>query len=102
PDGKVLCASGNTDDAGQLPIIAPGDIRVRVSPDADAIAIRAGVIGGMATAVVPVEELRTAALETGGDIRSLVLHDGNRELRVIDPPGREMNLSRTDWPIGNS
>src|SRR5207248_2575194 len=87
PDGKTWCSSGQTDDTGQLPIVAPGVIRVRVSPDADAIAIRAGVIGGMATAVVPVEELRAAALETGGDIRSLVLHDGHRELRVIDPPG---------------
>src|SRR5947209_4687774 len=100
-DGKVLCASGQTDDTGELPVIAPGDIRVRVSPDADAIAIRAGVIGGMATAVIPLEEVRTAALETGGDIRSLVLHDGNRELRVIDPSGGETNLSRTDWPIGD-
>jgi two-component sensor histidine kinase len=101
--GKVLCASGETDDTGELPVVAPGDIRVRVSPDADAIAIRAGVIGGMATAVVPVEEVRTAALQPGGDIRSLVLHDGNRELRVIEPPaGSEENLSRTDWPIGNA
>src|SRR5439155_17600524 len=31
------------------------------------------------------------------------LHDGNRELRVIEPPaGSEENLSRTDWPIGNA
>jgi|SRR4051794_6669966 two-component sensor histidine kinase len=102
PDGKVLCSAGQTNDTGQLPVIAPGDIRVRVSSDSDAIAIRAGVIGGMATAVIPVGEVRTAALESGGEIRSLVLHDGNRELRVIEPSaGLDPKLSKTEWPIGN-
>ncbi|HZC38341.1 MAG TPA: sensor histidine kinase, partial [Sphingomicrobium sp.] len=101
-DGKVICSSGQTDDTGELPIVAPGEIRVRVSPDRDAIAIRAGVIGGMATAVIPIEEVRAVALESGGDIRSLILHDGNRELRVIEAPaGVEAKLSKTEWPIGN-
>jgi two-component sensor histidine kinase len=103
PDGKPVCSAGPTDDTGELPMIAPGDIRVRVSPDTDALAIRVGVIGGMATAVVPLEEVRTAALESGGDIRSLVLHDGNRELRVIEPPGgTDSVLTKTEWPIGNA
>src|SRR5207302_7113843 len=62
-DGKPVCSVGPTHDTGELPVIAPGDIRVRVSPDSDSIAIRAGVIGGMATAVIPVDEVRRAALE---------------------------------------
>ena len=103
PDGKPVCSVGPTHDTGEIPMIAPGDIRVRVSPDMNAIAIRVGVIGGMATAVVPLEEVRTAALESGGDIRSLVLHDGNRELRVIEPPeGGDSGLAKTEWPIGNA
>ena len=101
-EGQPLCASGQADDTGELPVIAPGDIRVRVSPDADAVAIRVGVIGGMATAVIPVQEVRTAALESGGALQSLVLHDGNRELRVVEPRvGAESRLTRTDWPIGD-
>src|SRR6059058_1764771 len=101
-DGKPVCTVGATHDTGELPIIAPGDIRVRVAPDSDAIAIRVGVIGGMATDVIPVDEVRTAALEPGGEIRSLILHDGNRELRVIEPPaGEESNVSKSEWPIGN-
>src|SRR3954451_7773674 len=96
-DGKPVCTVGPTHDTGELPIIAPGDIRVRVAPDTNAIAIRVGVIGGMATAVIPVAEVRTAALEPGGDIRSLILHDGNRELRVIDPhAGQESALSKSE------
>jgi two-component sensor histidine kinase len=101
-DGKPLCAAGQIGDTGALPVIAPGDIRVRVSPDSDAVAIRAGVTGGMATAVVPIQELRTAALEPGAEIASFVLHDGNRELRVIPPPGtNEDKLVLSEWPIGN-
>ncbi len=102
PDGTPLCSNGPAHEIGDLPTIAPGDIRVRVAPDSEAIAIRVGVIGGMATAVIPVDELRTAALEPKGDIRSLTLHDGNRELRVIelraDP---EPQLTTTEWPVGN-
>ncbi len=101
-DGKALCSAGNVGDTGELPIIAPGDIRVRVSPDANSVAIRVGVINGMATAAVGVQELRTAALQNGGPIASLVLHDGNRELRVIPPSTDDApQLSVTEWPISN-
>jgi two-component sensor histidine kinase len=102
-DGKPLCSAGRVGDTGELPIIAPGDIRVRVSPDSDAVAIRVGVINGMATAAIGVQELRTAALENDGTpIQSLVLHDGNRELRVVPPPDSGYSrLSTTEWPISN-
>ena len=73
-----------------------------MAPDADAIAIRAGVIGGMASAAIPVEDLRTAANAGGGAIQSLTLHDGNRELRVIEPRiGADTRLVRTEIPIGD-
>ena len=102
-DGKALCSAGRVGDTGELPIIAPGDIRVRVSPDSDSVAIRVGVINGMATAAIGVQELRTAALQNGSTpIESLVLHDGNRELRVIPPPDSGYSrLSTTEWPISN-
>src|SRR5512141_509592 len=58
PEGKPVCSVGPPHNTGELPMIAPGVIRVRVSPDTDAIAIRVGVIGGMATAMVPLEEVR--------------------------------------------
>jgi two-component sensor histidine kinase len=102
PDGKPLCAVGQVEDTGELPVIAPGDIRVRVAPDSDAVAIRVGVMNGMATATIGVQELRTAAIGNGSDIQSLVIHDGNRELRVISPPGDGGKLSTTEWPISNA
>jgi len=99
-DGKPLCSSGPIEDTGTLPLVAPGDIRLRVAPDSDAVAVRVGVIDGMATALVPVQELRTAGAENS-DVDSLIIHDSTRELRVIaadaDP---DPHLRITDWPIG--
>ena len=101
-DGKPLCTTGHIDDTAELPAIAPGDIRVRISPDADALAIRAGVIGGMVTASLPVDEVRRAALEPGGKPELIILRDGDRELRLVAPAnGAEPKLSVSEWPIGD-
>src|SRR6476469_3611936 len=54
PDGTPLCAGDDIGDTGRLPVVAPGDIRLSISAHGDGIAVRTGVIGGMATAVVPV------------------------------------------------
>jgi len=64
-DGKPICAIGNTGNTGELELVAPGNIRVRIAPEGNAVAIRVGVVDGMATALVGVKELRTAALESG-------------------------------------
>lgn len=102
PDGQPICSAGAIGDLGTLSAVAPGDIRVRVAPDADGIAIRAGVIGGMATAVVPTRELQDAVREMTNDVPLLVLHDSSRELPVIgSTPDQPAALVLRDWPIGN-
>ncbi len=101
-DGKPLCTTGRIGNTGDLPAIAPGDIRVRISPDSDAIAIRAGVIGGMVTAAIPAEEVRKAALEAGDDLELMILRDGDHELRVLSPEGgAEPKLAISELPLGN-
>jgi len=101
-DGKPLCAAGVVGDTGSLPLVAPGNIRVRVAPGQDAVAIRVGTASGMATAVVPIAELRTAAIEAPGNVQALVLHDDMRELRVLGPPdGPELRLRLSERQIGN-
>jgi two-component sensor histidine kinase len=101
-DGKPLCSAGEVADSGDLPLVAPGDIRVRVSPNSDAVAIRAGVNGGMATAVIPIDELRIAADESGADVQSILLLDGARELTVLRSPlEADQQLSVSKWPISN-
>ena len=101
-DGKPICSAGQIGEIGALPVIAPGDIRVQVAPGSNAIALRVGVIGGMATMVLPVQELRSAALENGKNIRLFLLRDGDDELRVVAPPPATNDpLAITEWPISN-
>jgi two-component system, sensor histidine kinase PdtaS len=101
-DGKPICAIGSIGDTGALPRAAPGDIRTRIAPDGAGIAIRVGVINGMATAVLGIGELRSAAAESADNVWTLVLQDDERELRVIDQPaGPELRLRMNEWPISN-
>jgi two-component sensor histidine kinase len=101
-EGDLLCTNGGFVAKDMNPLIAPGDIRVWIDPVEPEIDIRVGVMEGMATSVLPLSEIRTAALAPGSEVRSLVLHDGNRELRVIPPPAAsDPNLTKSDWPIGN-
>ncbi len=100
--GQPLCKIGDIGDTGVLPVVAPGDIGIRIAPDANAIVFRTGVNGGMATGELRLEELRNAARESGGAIESMILRDGDRVLRVIGPPpGPDLNMRMSEFPIGN-
>jgi two-component sensor histidine kinase len=100
-DGQPMCSAGTVGDTGDLPVVAPGDVKVRIAPGLNAVAVRVGVIGGMATALVPMAELRTAALQAPGDVDAIVLHD-ERELRVFGPPATSnLQLRLSEWPIGS-
>jgi two-component system, sensor histidine kinase PdtaS len=101
-DGKALCTIGNLPDIDTLPVVAPGDIRLQVDPEPGAVAIRVGVVNGMATALVSVHDLRTAAAAGNPDVLSLVLHDGTGDLPVILRDGDDDSKLRvTDWPLGH-
>jgi len=102
PDGKLLCAVGEIGNVAGLPIVAPGDIRLSILPNSGAVAIRVGLIGGMATALVPAEELRLAVAESGGDVWSLLLRDEGGELRILAPARDRVNdVVMSEQPIGN-
>ena len=102
PDGQPLCTAGPVGDTGSLPVVAPGDIRVRVAPDSRAVTIRVGVIGGMATALISADELRNAVNDPRDRVEILTLRDPERALPVLGPSEtRDTSLSRTNWPIGN-
>lgn len=101
-EGDLICVYGGFTPKSRDPLVAPGDIRAWIDPDESAIHVRVGVMGGMATASVPLAEVRSAATEAGSDISSVVLHDGDRELRVLgSSQTSDPDLSITEWPIGN-
>jgi two-component sensor histidine kinase len=55
----------------------------------------------MATALVPVEEIRAAAIEAPGNVDTMVLHDDARELRILGPPSvSDLRLRISEWQIG--
>ena len=101
-DGNPLCANGNVGETGELPHVAPGDIALQLAPEGGAVALRVGVIGGMATALVPVADLRSAALAANSNVQTLVLHAGAEELEVIAAPADPtLHWHVSDWPIAN-
>ena len=99
--GDVLCVNGEFTPKSANPLIAPGDIRTWLDPGMREVDIRVGVVGGMVTASIPLAELRTAAMSSGGRIDVLQLRDGDNALVLIgsDPTGN--GLSVTEWPISN-
>lgn len=104
PDGSPICEVGEVPDTNALPMVAPGDIALGLSPSEDALTFRVGVTDGMATGSLSETELRAAVSETGAGVRGVAITDGKRLLDVIptDPPAAEnSSVSTREWPIGN-
>jgi two-component sensor histidine kinase/HAMP domain-containing protein len=104
-DGTPVCAVGAATPPSSAPLVAPGAIDVRVAPERQSLVLRVGVVGGIATASVPASELRSAALERGPDLQTLVIRDESRELEIFRrPQGANARpvTQFTEWPLANS
>lgn len=99
--GDLICTYGGFVPKDPTPLVAPGDIRVWIDQPNNEVDIRVGVVGGMATASLPISELRAAAKEDSGLIQSLDLRAGDSSLSILgkDPPGDDLSVA--DWPISN-
>ena len=101
PDGTVLCAVGDFAAEHEELLVAPGAVRMWVSPRG-LIHYRVGVVGGMATGVLDVREMTEAADLPAGDIYILSISDGKNELPIIDRPiAPDMNRSARVHPISD-
>jgi len=100
-DGKLLCTAGGFEPKDSAPMVAPGDIRAWIDPDLTDVNIRVGVVGGFATASLTREEIRTAALTVGSDIRSIILSDRKNAVSVIGPADDSNSLTYLSLPIAN-
>jgi two-component system, sensor histidine kinase PdtaS len=84
-------------------VIAPGDISLRVISERDGLALRVGVMGGMATAIIPAAELRDAAKDGARNISRIAIRDGDDELFLYENPNKASADDKeavTQWPIG--
>jgi two-component system, sensor histidine kinase PdtaS len=103
-DGAPICRVGDVGETGPLALIAPGDIRLGVSPSEEAVIIRVGVVGGIATTALSAREIRQAATGEDAEFDSLMIRDGARQIDIIAsgrPLARGEDRSTTRWPIGN-
>jgi len=100
-NGDLLCSFGGFVPRDINPLIAPGDIRVWLDSNGREVDIRVGIVGGMVTASLPIQELRAAATETGAPIDFMELRDSENALMVIRPSVGPDELSMTQWSIGN-
>ena len=90
--GDVVCVTGGFEPRRNDMLVAPGDIRLWVSPLDRAINFRVGVVGGMATGELDVDALRAAASNIGEDLEELSISDG----AALAPGERLCRLSLLD------
>jgi two-component system, sensor histidine kinase PdtaS len=81
-DGQPICTVGEFGLERNDLLVAPGDIRMWVSPK-EVVLFRVGLAGGMATGVLTPDELRKAALDATSGLKRLTISDGTNELSVI-------------------
>lgn len=84
-NGAPICIVGQFEAERDDLLVAPGDIRVWVSPQR-MIHYRVGVVGGMATGVLTVAELKQAVLDATDGLYGLSVSDGANTLKVLDVP----------------
>lgn len=96
-DAEPVCKVGNVSFAGDLPLVAPGAITIRVAPDGRALIIRVGVNGGMATGTLPLEEIATIARPLAEDLSSLRIKDAVRELVIFEQDELHLNGVPTEF-----
>ena len=104
PDGDPICRVGTIPPTGELPLVAPGGIAVRIDSGGAELPVRIGVLDGMATASLTLSELRNAALEDIGTTTSVVLRQGDRQLALVNPAepgGQQLTRSISEFPIAN-
>ena len=104
-EGERLCEVGEVPETGDLPLVAPGDVALRISPNNDDLTFRVGVSGGMATGALSRDDLKRAALDAAPNIDALTLREGASELPVIVPSAissDERHMSNTRWPVAGN
>ena len=86
-DGSEHCVTPNFLPPSGARFAKPGGIALWLDPGGNALFVRVGLIGGMATDRLPFSELASAARDVAPDVLSLQLDDGVSEAAVIGRPG---------------
>lgn len=101
--GRALCDVGEFSPERPDLLVAPGDIRLWVSPQ-QLIHFRAGLTNGAATGVLSAADLRRDALAATDGLKQLTVTDGRQVMTVIDTRmrnGPDDLLFDRNYPISN-
>ena len=104
PAGEMVCSRGTIENVGDERLVAPGAVDLWAAPSGRALFYRIGVIGGMTTGRLPVEELAAAVRDTEPTVREIALRDRRGTvLGVIDDPGQGSGEQsfRSSFPIAD-
>jgi two-component sensor histidine kinase len=82
PEGQTVCTIGHYKPERDELLVAPGDIKMWVSPQ-QLLIYRVGLIGGNATGALTLDELRKAADDATDGLKQLTISDGTISLPVI-------------------
>jgi two-component sensor histidine kinase len=82
--GQLLCTVGTIRPQDDGVLIAPGKVRLWLSPTGNVLYYRVGVLGGIGTGALSREELRDAALSYSDNLRTLTITDGRTTARLIE------------------
>jgi len=102
PDGRTVCSIGRYKPERDDLLVAPGDIRLWVSPQ-NVLVYRVGLIGGNATGVLTVDELRKAANDATDGLKGLTIGDGANLMTIVAPsatPGAQQLARDRLYEIG--
>ena len=87
PKGRAVCTVGEFLPEREGMLVAPGDIRLWVSPQ-KLVHFRTGLVGGAATGVLNEDELRRVALGGTSGLTHLEIGDGQMTMSVINSPAQ--------------
>ena len=94
--GRIVCAVGQYKPERDNLAVAPGDIKLWVSPQ-KVLVYRVGVIGGSASGALTIDELRHAALDATSGLEQLTISEGATTLPVIaSPAARDLRQQARD------
>ena len=101
-NGQRLCEVGTVPDTEQLPLVAPGDIALRILPGEETLAFRVGLADGMATGTLSKADLHRSALGAAPNVDGLILSDGKNEIPIVEASDvGSGEVSMTRWPVAN-
>ncbi|URD62288.1 hypothetical protein M8312_07270 [Sphingomonas sp. KRR8] len=114
-NGQLLCTVGTIQLPNEGALIAPGKVRLWLSPSGNVLYYRVGVLGGIGTGTLSREELRDAALTSTDTLRRLTISDRQTTATLIDdenaaadPPvelprhDADLQLIDRDWTIAGN